>query len=279
MKLSFVVTTPDVIGTDATAYRGPLDVFFQKLGQLGYQGVELMVRDPDKVDRVTLKKLLAENHLEVALVNTGRVLLDDNLSLMLPPGEERDKAVQRVCSLIDFAADISKPPPQPFGPQINAGLLRGRIAPGQNRTEVEGWAVQNLRQVAEYAAQRGVRIALEPINRYQSNFINNAQEAVQLIQEVGADNLGLQMDVFHMNIEEQSVMGSLVRYRNRITHIHICDTNRKAPGQGHLDFVEIIDTLHALGYEGYLSAELDVPDQGKAAELTANYIHSLLAVY
>ncbi len=100
-----------------------------------------------------------------------------------------------------------------------------------------------------------------------------------MIREVGTDNLGLQMDVFHMNIEEQSVMGSLVRYQDRITHIHICDTNRRAPGQGHLDVVEIIDTLHALGYEGYLSAELDVPDQGKAAELTANYIHSLLAVY
>ncbi len=276
MKLSFVVTTPDVTGTDVTAYRGPLDVFFRQLGQLGYQGVELMVRDPAKVDRAALKELLAENRLEVALVNTGRVLLDDGLSLMSPPGVQREKALQRICSLIDFAADISQPPPQPFGPQINAGLLRGRIPPGQDRREARTWVVDNLRHVAEHAAQRGVRIALEPINRYQSNFINNAQEAVDLIREVGADNLGLQMDVFHMVIEEPSLAGSFIRYCDHITHVHICDTNRQAPGQGHLDFVEILDTLDALGYEGYLSAELDVSDQALAAERTAQYIHALL---
>ncbi len=79
-----------------------------------------------------------------------------------------------------------------------------------------------------------------------------------------------------MNIEEPSIAGSFVRYRDRITHVHICDTNRQAPGQGHLDFVEILDTLDALGYEGYLSAELDVPDQAQAAEKTAQYVHALL---
>jgi len=276
MKLSFVVATPDVVATDVTAYRGPLGVFFRQLDHLGYHGVELMVRDPKQVDCAALKGLLAEHHLEVALVNTGRVLLDDGLSLMSSPGQQRDQALARICSLVDFAADVSQPSPHPFGPQINAGLLRGRIAPGQDRQEARNWVTHSLRRVAEYAAQRGVRIALEPINRYQSNFINNAQEAVELIREVGADNLGLQMDVFHMNIEEPSIAGSFIRYRDRITHVHICDTNRQAPGQGHLDFVEILDTLEALGYGGYLSAELDVPDQAQAAERTARYIQALL---
>lgn len=277
MKLSFVVATPDVTGPNVTAYSGPLNVFFRELHHLGYDGVELMVRDPSQVDCHTIGESLAEHHLEVALVNTGRVLVDDGLSLMLPPGNRRDEARQRICALVDLASALGQASPGPFGPQINAGLLRGRVGVAQDATEARGWAVENLRYVASYAADLGVRIALEPINRYQSNFINNARQAVELINEVGGHNLGLQMDVFHMNIEERSLAGSFITYKDWITHIHVCDTNRQAPGQGHLDFAEIVDTLHALDYEGYLSAELDVADQGNAAELTANYLCPLIS--
>ena len=234
MELSFVVAAPDVQGTDATAYKGPISPFFKKLKELGYRGVELMVRNPKELDFVELQAWLRDNDLEVALVNTGRVALEDDLHLMKPPGAERDRARDRICEIIDFAAAISQPPPHPFGPQINAGLLRGQVHSGQDAGAARGWVVENLRYVAEYAARCGVRIALEPINRYQSNFVNTAEEAVDLAREVGTGNIGIQMDVFHMNIEERSLAGSLIRNRDWITHIHVCDTNRRAPGQGHL---------------------------------------------
>jgi 5-keto-L-gluconate epimerase len=276
MKLCYVATTPDVTATGATAYSGPLEPFFRKLHALGYQGVELMVRNPREVDLPYIRKILSENSLEVALVNTGRVFLDDGYSLMLPPGERREEARQRILALIDFAAAVARPAPVPFGPQINAGLLRGRVAPGQNPAEAHAWVVENLKYVADYAAQKGVRIALEPINRYQSNFVNNGEQAVALIRQVGMSNVGIQMDVFHMNIEERSLAGSFITYRDWITHVHVCDTNRLAPGQGHLDFVEIVGALDALGYEGYLSAELDTPEQERAAELTAAHLRPLM---
>ena len=276
MKLGYVATTPDVTAAGATAYSGPLEPFFRKLRALGYQGVELMVRDPREVDLSHLRKILDENNLEVALVNTGRVFIDDGFSLMLPPGEQREAARQRIIELIDFAAAIARPAPHPFGPQINAGLLRGRIGADQKAADACGCVVENLKYVAEYAAQKGVRIALEPINRYQSNFVNNAGQAVALIRQVGMDNVGIQMDVFHMNIEERSLAGTFITYRDRITHVHVCDTNRLAPGQGHLDFSEIVGTLDALGYEGYLSAELDTPDQELAAGLTAAHLRPLM---
>ena len=276
MKLCYVVTTPDVTATGATAYSGPLEPFFRKLHALGYQGVELMVRNPREVDLPYIQKILSENSLEVALVNTGRVFLDDGYSLMLPPGERREEARQRILALIDFAAAVAGPAPAPFAPQINAGLLRGRIAPGQKQAEAYAWVVENLKYVADYAAQKGVRIALEPINRYQSNFVNNGEQAVALIRQVGMSNVGIQMDVFHMNIEERSLAGSFITYRDWITHVHVCDTNRLAPGQGHLDFVEIVGALDALGYEGYLSAELDTPEQERAAELTAAHLRPLM---
>ena len=277
MKLCFVVCTPDVSSTDVTAYNGPLDPFLQSLHRLGYRGVELMMRDPREVDATAMSEHLCEHGLELALVNTGRVFLDDGLSLMLPPGSRRDEARRRICALIDFAAAVSKV--QPFGPQINAGLLRGRFGPEHDREEAHSWAVENLRFVAQHAQERGVRIALEPINRYQSNFVNSARDGLELIREIGTGNLGLQMDLFHMNIEEGSFAGSFITYMPWITHIHVCDTNREAPGQGHLDFTEIVGALRALGYAGYLSAELDASDQERAAELTANHLLPLLAEY
>jgi 5-keto-L-gluconate epimerase len=276
MKLSFVVATPDVRGADATAYLGPLQPFFARLQELGYDGVELMIRDPKEIDTPLLRKWLQQYGLEVAIVNTGRVFIDDGLHLMMPPGPKRDAARERMCAVIDFATAIANPPPTAFGVQINSGLSRGQPAPGQDRREARFWVVDNLRYVAAYARERGVTIALEPINRYQSTFINSGQEAIDLIREVGADNLRVQMDVFHMNIEETSLSGSLIRCRDYVSHVHVCDTNRQAPGLGHFDFVEIVDTLAALGYEGYLSAELATADQRRAAEVTAGCLKPLL---
>lgn len=276
MKLSFVVATPDVKGTDATAYLGPLEPFFAHLQKLDYDGVELMIRDPKEIDAPALRNLLRQYGLEVPIVNTGRVFIDDGLHLMLPPGPARDAARERMCAVIDFAAAIADPPAGPFGAQINCGLSRGQMVRGQDRGEARAWAVDNLRYVAEHARRRGVKIALEPINRYQSTFINSGQEAIELIHEVGAENLRLQMDVFHMNIEEASLSGSLIRYRDYVSHVHVCDTNRQAPGLGHFDFVEIVDTLAALGYEGHLAAELATPDQRRAAEITAACLKPLL---
>jgi 5-keto-L-gluconate epimerase len=277
MKLSYVVATPDVRGTDATAYLGPLEPFFARLRELDYDGVELMIRDPKEIDAPMLLNWLRQYRLEVAIVNTGRVFIDDGLHLMTPPGPAREAARERMCAVIDFATAIASPPPGLFGVQINAGLSRGQPSPGQDRREARAWAVENLRYVAEYASQRGVKIALEPINRYQSTFINSGQEAIDLIHEVGAENLRLQMDVFHMNIEEPSLSGSLIRYGDYVSHVHVCDTNRQAPGLGHFDFVEIVDTLAALGYEGYLSAELASSDQRRAAEITAARLKPLLS--
>ena len=279
MKLSYVVATPEVrAGSDLTAYYGPLEPFLLRLRELGYDGIELMVRDPMEIDVQTLRGTVRDSGLEVAVVNTGRLWMDDRVSLMRPPGPERNDAIERFRQVVDVAVAVSANPPQPFGVQINSGLSRGIIAPEQNAAEARAWVVENLRSVASYAQQKGVTIALEPINRFQTNFISTGLQGIELIREVGAANLRLQMDVFHMNIEEPSVCGSLVRYRDWMSHLHVCDTNRGVPGSGHLDFAEIIDTLNALDYQGFISAEMQTPDHMKGAELLVQRIGPLIQV-
>ena len=124
----------------------------------------------------------------------------------------------------------------------------------------------------------GVRLALEPLNRYESDIVNNAEEGLALVEEVGHKSLGLLLDTFHMNIEEaqyDTAIRSAAR-AGRLFHIHLGDSNRLAPGQGHLDFPTILASLRAVDYRGYLSAELLAhPDGDAAAAKTAQHMREL----
>ncbi|MBM3703329.1 MAG: TIM barrel protein, partial [Actinobacteria bacterium] len=97
---------------------------------------------------------------------------------------------------------------------------------------------------------------LEPINRYEINFINTMEEGYRFIEKVAEDNLLLLIDTFHMNIEEPSTTQSIKNFGSLIGHIHIADSNRKAPGLGHIDFLSIIAQLMKINYRSFLSAEI-----------------------
>ncbi|MCJ7647908.1 MAG: sugar phosphate isomerase/epimerase, partial [Candidatus Lokiarchaeota archaeon] len=121
-----------------------------------------------------------------------------------------------------------------------------------------------------------IRLTLEPVNRYESNFINTLNEGIEFIKRVGASNLGLLADTFHMNIEEVSIYDSIIQAKDYITHVHFADSNRWAPGCGHLDFVKIVQTLKKIGYQGYVSAEiLPLPDPDSCARITAETLDKI----
>jgi 5-keto-L-gluconate epimerase len=129
------------------------------------------------------------------------------------------------------------------------------------------WLVEALRTCARFAADHGVRLALEPINRYETDLVNTINQGMALIERVGADSLGLLPDTFHMNIEEASIEKSLRRAASQIFHFHVADSNRWYPGAGHLDFSHILSILKDINYPGWVSAEtLPHPDTMTAAE-------------
>jgi len=133
-----------------------------------------------------------------------------------------------------------------------------------------------LRECTEFAKEYNIRLTLGPVNRYESNFINTLNEGVEFIIRVGASNLGLLADTFHMNIEEVSIYDSLIQAKDYITHVHFADSNRWAPGCGHLDFSKIVQTLKKIGYQGFISAEiLPFPDPDNCALLTAETLDKL----
>jgi sugar phosphate isomerase/epimerase len=136
-----------------------------------------------------------------------------------------------------------------------------------------------LREGAAYAKARGVRLALEPLNRYESDIVNSAEEGLAFLNEIGHPTLGLVLDTYHVNIEERSWTEPFRRVMaaGRLFHIHLGDNNRLPPGHGLIDFPAIVVSLREIGYNGYLSAELLAkPDPDTAAQQTCTYMRSLL---
>ena len=117
------------------------------------------------------------------------------------------------------------------------------------------------------ARPHNIRLAIEPINRYETNLINTVADALDVINQVGADNLGVLFDTFHANIEEPNIAVSLRACGSRLFHVHVADSNRWYPGAGHIDFARVIATLREMKYAGWISAEiLPKPDIPRAAE-------------
>jgi 5-keto-L-gluconate epimerase len=121
---------------------------------------------------------------------------------------------------------------------------------------------------------------MEPINRYETTLINNVAEGLDLIDRVGADNLGLLFDTFHANIEEPSLEGSLIAAGNRLFHVHVADSNRWYPGAGHLDFAHFLGTLFRIDYGGFVSGEfMPRPEADTAARRAIEHLRSLAEPY
>ena len=117
--------------------------------------------------------------------------------------------------------------------------------------------VQSAREISRYAGDRGVRVAMEPVNRFEgyAGFMNSVVDAVGVADEIGEDNLGVMVDFFHANIEDVSVGDAIRRAERRLMLIHLADSNRQMPGMGHIDFTGVIRELDEIGFEGYLSLD------------------------
>ncbi len=138
------------------------------------------------------------------------------------------------------------------------------------------WLVEALRECCRAAQPFGVRLALEPINRYETSLINNIDQGIELVERIEMENFGLLLDTFHMNIEESQIEDSIHQCGERIFHFHVADSNRWYPGAGHLDFKSILAALAATGFRGWVSGEfLPRPDAQTAAREGIRFLRGL----
>jgi len=275
MKLSIVLST-QAAQFEAVAFKGDFAANVAKIAGWGYDGVELAIRDPKLVDPDELERVVRAHGLVVPAIGTGQAWGEEGLSYTDPDPDVRAAAIERTKSHIPLAAQLGAAFGEPGRTVIIIGLLRGIIKPGVDHALAMEWLVEALQECCAAAQPYGVRIALEPLNRYETSLIANVAEGMDLIERVGTDNMGLLLDTFHMNIEEPVIQDSIRVAGDRIFHFHVADSNRWHPGAGHLDFRSILDALFATGYQGFVSGEfMPLPDADTSAERSITYLRGI----
>lgn len=270
MKLGYQISSYDVpLEKNITSYRGSFSECFAKVREFGYDGVEIMVSNPDQIDSAELKKLSERYRIEIPMICTGEIggagftftALDDCI---------RNEAIRRAKCCVEIASDL--------GAQVNIGRLRGNLdyfKPELSRMR----GVTALRELTEYALTLGVRVALEPINSIVTNFINTTEEGLALRSEIGLPNLDVMLDVQHMYLDDPSISESIRTAKNSFRYVHVMGSGRLLPGTGNqlLDLREVISVLREIDYRGYLTVEIfQRPDQNTALKQSIQYLKALL---
>ena len=269
MKVSLAVTDFDPPMANIV-FRGSLDKILSRTASFGYQGVELFLFSAHGVDGDHLKSLLDDNGLEAAMLVAVGDLLSKGLNLSHPDPAMRQAYLDAAPVHLGLASKL--------GATVPIGYNRGQLQPGESRAELEDRLTDTLRRYHQIAYDLGVTLVLEPLNRFESNYLNRVEEAVELIEQLDLPNLQLLLDTFHMNIEETSIPLAIMQARDHIGHVHFVDSNRGAPGYGHLNMREIYLCLRESGYSGYLGIEAEPrPDAETVAREGFAFVKQLLS--
>lgn len=224
----------------------PLEISCARMEKFGYNEIEFAA-DPYKLNPEKCLELMQKHHLNChslcGLFDDTRDLTDGN--------EAGRNAVQYLKDSVGFAckvgANIIIVVPSPVG--------RTQKPEHATMEELRQNAVANIREAADYAQKHGVRFVVEAINRYETYFVNTLSKAMDLVAEIDHPAVGIMADLFHMSLEEASIVDSLYMIRDKLWHVHIADNTREPAGMGSTDFKEALRALNRIGYEGSLTME------------------------
>src|SRR5215212_777686 len=227
----------------------PLEVTVARLARYGYDAIEIS-GEPGRYDPREVRPLLERHGIRCC----GSVtLMTDGRDLISPDSSVRDQSVQYVNDCLTMVHELGGE----FLCVVPSTV--GKTVPLADWEQEWGWGVECLKRCADWAERQQVKIGIEPINRFETYFINRGDQALALADAVGAPHLGVVLDAFHINIEEADPMGAIRAAGSRLVDFHVADNNRKPPGEGAHDWREIVRTLRQAGYDGYLSSEFVLP--------------------
>jgi len=247
MRLAYTLST-SATRFPAVGQPGDLNATLRFLAGLGFDGIELQIRDPSLVSSEAIADAASGLGVVVPAIGTGQAYLEEGLTLTSPDVTVRERTEARLVAQLPGAAR--------FGALVIVGLIHGPVPAGEHREQAEERLLAALGRLSRAARGLGVRIVVEPINRYESNWLNTVGEVMALIGRLGEDNVGVLPDTFHMNIEEADPDAALREAGSRLWHVHVADSNRRAPGWGHLDFGRVVGVLSSVRYGAFVSAEI-----------------------
>lgn len=261
MKSSTTIALVPSIKTGPWIYWHDLTAGLEKSAALGFDAVELFTASGDAVDAAQLEAGLKRYNLHLSAVGTGAGKVVRGLTLTDPDPDVRADALAFIADMIRFGAQ--------FGAPAIIGSMQGNVAPGVTREQALAWLADALDRLGQLAGDLGVPLVYEPLNRYETNLINDLATGAGFVRSLNTAHVKLLADLFHMNIEEVSIAQSILDHHALIGHVHLADSNRRPGGMGHTPMAEIASSLKQVGYEGFVSAEaLPYPNPDEAAKQT-----------
>lgn len=233
----------------------------------GYQGVQFGRRTME-LGWPTIREGLAKSNIQVCIAGGGG-------DLLVPDPAARQAVVDRLTAGLRLAAEIGA-----VG-SIVVPIRRPLIEPPpppKTLYELEREIlIEELRKLAPVAEETGAKVILEPLNRYESHFLQRLEQAAEICRAVGSPGITLLADFFHMNIEEVDLGRAIEENADCLAYVHLADSNRYQPGAGHLDFRPGLAALKRIGYDGWLTLECRIkgPDKGEALAASARYLRKL----
>jgi D-psicose/D-tagatose/L-ribulose 3-epimerase len=219
-----------------------------KAKELGFETLDIAIAHPETFPTERVKKEAEKARIEIVTTTT----LNEKTNLISPDPKIREKGVQILKLLVDINYELGSPI---LGGVNYAGW--GCLT-GKPRTDDEWkWSVDSMREASAYAKANGdLTIAVEAINRFETHFLNIADDAVQYCKDVGTGNIGVHLDCFHMIREELSFRGAVETCGKKyLGYIHVCESNRGIPGTGLVPWKEFFTAVRDVGYTGPMVIE------------------------
>lgn len=214
--------------------------------QHGFDGVEVSLFRPCDFDAAKIRRALAANGLACTVCS----VLPKGFSLISEDGTVRRDTIAHLKACIECTAEV--------GAHIIAGPLYAPVGyfPGRRRTSQE-WmaAVDAYQETGELLNRLDVHLCVEPLNRFETYFLNTTADTIRLCEEVNHPNVGILWDSFHANIEEKNPADALLQAGPYLKHVHTSENDRGTPGTGHVDWEALFRVLRTLNYNGWLTIE------------------------
>jgi D-psicose/D-tagatose/L-ribulose 3-epimerase len=215
----------------------------QKIKGMGFDIIEVAVEKQELIDWAKLKELVRENGLKLTV--SGAFGADRDISSDDP--RVRKNGLKYITDCIKIAQDMGSPV---FGGPVYSAVGKTRFIGEEQKKREWGWCVENLTEIGKVAGDYGVIVGVEPLNRFETDMINTADQAIALVSEVSSSNIKIQLDTFHCNIEEKSIPDTIRKLgKDLLCHIQANESDRGTPGTGNLDWTGIKQALTEIGYD------------------------------
>jgi len=256
----------------------PLDEILRHIADAGCDGVELL-GEPDRWPANEVRRLLERRDLAPLALTASCKVPETPRDLAHPSADVRAEAVAYLVQCLRFAVDVGAPLVQ----MLPSG--ESRLSPMTTREQEWRWSVEGMRAAAREAERLGVRIAVEPLNRYEAYLVTTVEEAATYLDDVASPWVGMTLDVFHAHLEERDVSEAIRAAGPRLWHVHVADTNRRGLGWGHLDVAALLAALREIDYSGALVLEV-VPTgadatasgpPGRSTQIVDGYVRESVA--